>query len=180
MRLFIALGVGSPLSDAIAAMRGSLAGVRWVDPATCHVTLRFLGEVSGRDRLEDIDMALSAIRAPAVLLRPEAPGVFQQDGGQQTLWIGVERNAPLLHLHRKVDTALRRSAGLAIERRRFVPHITIGAIAVPAPDRLAPWLARWSALPLPPVEVRRLTLFRSLRGFDEPVYESLAEYDLAG
>lgn len=179
MRLFIALGVGSPLSDAIAAMRGSLAGVRWVDPATCHVTLRFLGEVSGRDRLDEIDMALSAIRAPSIILRPEAPGVFQRDDGRQTLWIGIERSDPLLHLHRKVDTALRRSAGMEIERRRFMPHITIGTITSPAPDLLASWLARWSPLPLPPVEVPRLTLFRSLRGPDEPVYESLAEYDLA-
>ncbi|MFW7267037.1 RNA 2',3'-cyclic phosphodiesterase [Gluconacetobacter sp. Hr-1-5] len=180
MRLFIALGVGSPLSDAIAAMRGSLAGVRWVDPATCHVTLRFIGEISGRDRLEDLDMALSAIRAPAVRLQPEAPGIFEQEDGRQTLWIGIERSAPLLHLHRKVDTALRRAAGLAIERRRFLPHVTIGTIATPSPDRLAPWLARWSALPLPPVEIPRLTLYQSLRGPDEAVYESLAEYDLAG
>ncbi|MBB2167784.1 RNA 2',3'-cyclic phosphodiesterase [Gluconacetobacter aggeris] len=179
MRLFIALDVGSPLREAIAAMRGSLAGVRWVDPATYHVTLRFIGEVSGRDRLEDIDMALSAMRAPAVRLQPTAPGIFEQDGGRQTLWIGIERSAALLHLHRKVDTAMRR-AGLPVERRRFVPHVTIGTIATPSPDMLAPWLARCSTLPLQPVDVPRLTLFRSLRGPDEPIYENLAEYDLAG
>ncbi|GAA4481943.1 RNA 2',3'-cyclic phosphodiesterase [Gluconacetobacter asukensis] len=180
MRLFIALDIGSPLREAIAAMRGSLAGVRWVDPATYHVTLRFIGEVSGRDRLEDIDMALSAIRAPSVRLQPTAPGIFEQDGGRQTLWIGIERSPALLHLHRKVDTAMRRAAGLAVERRRFVPHVTIGTIATPSPDMLAPWLARWSTLPLQPVDIPRLTLFRSLRGPDEPIYESLAEYDLAG
>ncbi|MBB2204523.1 RNA 2',3'-cyclic phosphodiesterase [Gluconacetobacter takamatsuzukensis] len=179
MRLFIALDVASPLRDAIGAMRGSLAGVRWADPATYHVTLRFLGDVTGRDRLEDIDIALSALRAPAVLLQPEAPGIFEQDG-RQTLWIGIARSPALLHLHRKVDTAMRRAAGLAIERRRFVPHVTIGTIAAPSPDLLAPWLARWSALPLPAVAVPRLTLFRSHRGPDQPVYESLAEYDLDG
>ncbi|GBQ30811.1 RNA 2',3'-cyclic phosphodiesterase [Gluconacetobacter sacchari] len=179
MRLFVALDVGSPLREAIAALRGSLAGVSWVDPATYHVTLCFLGEVSGRNRLEDIDMALSAIRAPAIDLMPGPPGVFEQGSGRQSLWVGIARTAPLLHLHRKVETAMRR-ADFAIERRRFHPHVTIGALAAPAPEMLAAWLARWSALPLPPVEIPRLTLFRSLRGPDQASYEPIVEYDLAG
>lgn len=180
MRLFIALDVGSPLRETIASLRGSLADVRWTDPATYHVTLRFIGEVSGRDRLEDIDMALSALRAPPQRLLPGAPGVFEQDGDRQTLWIGMERTAPLLHLHRKVDTAIRRTAGLAIERRRFVPHVTIGTLEAPSPALLTSWLARWAAPSFPPIDVPRLTLFRSLRGPDDVMYENLTEYDLTG
>jgi RNA 2',3'-cyclic 3'-phosphodiesterase len=178
MRLFVAFEIAPQLRDAIAVLRGSLADVRWADPLSYHLTLRFIGEVRDRARLEDIHHALMALRAPACTLAPEAPWVCEQDGGRDRLWIGVARSDPLIHLHRKIDSALRRAAGLPVERRRFVPHITIGSAARLPPATLSAWLAQWSMVPLPPASATHLTLFQSLRGPDQPVYEPLAEYPL--
>ncbi|GBQ84403.1 2'-5' RNA ligase [Gluconacetobacter johannae DSM 13595] len=179
MRLFVALEIASPLREAIAALRGSLPDVRWVDPESYHLTLRFIGEVRGRPGQEDIHHALSAIRAPACLLIPEPPGLFEQDGGQDTLWVGIARTDPLLHLQKKIDTALRRAAGLQVERRRFLPHVTIGSCPRRPDGRMSAWLAHYAATPLPAVEATHVTLFRSLRGAGHPVYEPLAEYPFA-
>ncbi|ACI50058.1 2'-5' RNA ligase [Gluconacetobacter diazotrophicus PA1 5] len=178
MRLFVAIEIVPPLRDAIASLRGSLAGVRWTDPLSYHLTLRFIGDVRDRARQEDIHHALMAIRAPTCTLSPQGPGVFEQEGGLDRLWIGVARSDPLMHLQRKVDTAIRRAAGLQVERRRFLPHVTIGSVARPPPPVMSAWLTQWGTVPPPPADATHFTLFRSLRGPDQPLYDPLAEYPL--
>ncbi|NVN10642.1 RNA 2',3'-cyclic phosphodiesterase [Nguyenibacter vanlangensis] len=190
MRLFVAFEIGPPLRDAMAALRGSLGGVRWTEPETYHLTLRFIGEVRERARQEEIHHALAAIRAPSCLLVPEGPGLFAHGEGRDTLWIGIARTDALMHLQRKIDTALTR-AGIAIaDRRKFIPHVTIGTLPRQFPETTPPaaqstthstalsaWMARWGATPLPPLEAAQFTLYRSVRGAGQPVYVPLADYD---
>ncbi|MBB2201799.1 RNA 2',3'-cyclic phosphodiesterase [Gluconacetobacter tumulisoli] len=179
MRLFVALEIVSPLREAIAALRGSLPDIRWADPETYHLTLRFIGEVPSRPAQEDIHHALSAIHARPCPLIPEPPGLFEQNGGQGMLWVGIARTDPLLHLQKKIDTALRRSAGVPVERRRFLPHVTIGAGPRLPDGTMSAWLAHYARTPLPTMQATRFTLFQSLRGAGRPVYEAMAEYPFA-
>lgn len=178
MRLFIALGIPHPLSELLNGLRGSLAEVNWMPPETYHLTLRFLGEVTDRHLMEDIHYALSTIHAPAFDLFPDAPGLFERPASPAVLWMGVARNDSLLHLQRKIDTAMRR-VGLAERRRRFVPHITLGTIPYPDPSRLAPWLQRQAPLNSSPTRIRTFSLYNSLRGKETPTYEVLEDYPLS-
>ncbi|WP_075594989.1 RNA 2',3'-cyclic phosphodiesterase [Novacetimonas hansenii] len=178
MRLFIALGIPHPLSTRLATLRGSLAEVNWVPPETYHLTLRFIGEVTDRHMMEDIHHALSAIHAPAFDLLADAPGLFERPGAPATLWMGIVRNDSLLHLQRKVDTAMRR-VGLGERHRRFVPHITLGSIPSPDATRLATWLGRHAMVGGDATAIRTFSLYRSLRGKESPAYEVLEDYDLS-
>ncbi|MBY4639375.1 RNA 2',3'-cyclic phosphodiesterase [Gluconacetobacter entanii] len=178
MRLFIALGIPHPLSARLAELRGSLAEVNWVPPETYHLTLRFIGEVTDRHLMEDIHHALSAIRAPSFDLLADGPGLFERPAAPATLWMGVVRNESLLHLQRKVDTAMRR-VGLDDRRRRFVPHITLGSIPHPDPARLAPWLGRHGLADGAATTIEAFSLYSSLRGKESPVYEVLEDYTLS-
>src|SRR3546814_4266599 len=63
MRLFVALALPDHLRSRLAELCSGLPGARWVAPENLHLTLRFIGEVDGRDA-EDIDVALSGIRLP--------------------------------------------------------------------------------------------------------------------
>ena len=62
-RLFTGLEIPPAVAQSLSMMRGGLPGARWIDPENYHVTLRFIGEVDGRDA-NMIDDALSAISAP--------------------------------------------------------------------------------------------------------------------
>src|SRR5688572_15582573 len=69
MRLFVALALPDDIRWQLRLICGGLAGAgRWVPPENFHITLRFLGEVDGRDS-EYVDAALAGIRAPRFSLR---------------------------------------------------------------------------------------------------------------
>lgn len=68
MRLFVALSLPEPVREALSALANGLPGARWVPPENMHLTLRFIGEVDGRDA-RDVDDALAAIRMPGFDLK---------------------------------------------------------------------------------------------------------------
>ena len=66
MRLFVALDLPAATRTRLYWVAGGLPGARWVPPENYHVTLRFIGELPGY-RAEEVDHALSGVRAPAFL-----------------------------------------------------------------------------------------------------------------
>src|ERR1700742_2502474 len=101
MRLFVALALPEAVAQSLMLIQGGVPGARWQRRDQLHLTLRFIGEVDGRDAAM-LDDALSAIQVPAFDLQLHAVGQF---GGKQihSLWTGVRKNAALEHLQRKVD-----------------------------------------------------------------------------
>src|SRR5436190_18749054 len=104
MRLFVALPIPGPVAERLLLMQGGVPGARWQSREQLHLTLRFIGEVDGRDA-RAIDDALAGIDAPAFDLQLHGVGQF---GSKQprTLWAAARKNALLEHLARKVDTAI--------------------------------------------------------------------------
>ena len=77
IRLFVAVPLPQAIQDRVAQLCWGLANARWVDPENLHVTLRFIGEVE-ESRFEDIDLALSAVRAPAFQLKLRGVDLLRQ------------------------------------------------------------------------------------------------------
>ena len=76
MRLFVALDLPWMLRERLSMLAGSgLPGARWVPPENYHLTLRFIGETPGH-RAEDIDDALSGLRARGFPLTLERSGIL--------------------------------------------------------------------------------------------------------
>lgn len=129
MRLFVAIALPDSVAGSLLHLEIGVPGARWSTREQLHLTLRFIGEVDGRDALA-IDDALSAIAAPGFALQLKGVGEF---GGKnpRALWAGVAPNQALLHLQRKIETALQR-IGQEAEQRKFTPHVTLARLkAVP-------------------------------------------------
>ena len=136
MRLFVALDLPWVVRERLSLMAGSgIPGARWVSPDNYHLTLRFIGETQAH-RAEDVDLALAGIRARRFALALAGVGTFTKGGRMTSLWVGIERNVQLDHLQNKIETALQR-IGLAPERRRFSPHVTLARLDNPLEARLA-------------------------------------------
>ena len=177
MRLFVALEVPWQLRERLALMAGSgIPGARWVSPENYHLTLRFIGETQAH-RAEDIDLALSAIRARSFVLHLNGVGTFIKGGRVTGLWVGVERNPQLDHLQNKIETALQR-AGVEPERRRFTPHVSLARLDNAVESKLAAYVQANNLFRAEPMEVGHFTLFSSQLGKGQAAYTAEVEYEL--
>ncbi|MDP7241246.1 MAG: RNA 2',3'-cyclic phosphodiesterase [Rhodospirillales bacterium] len=174
MRLFIAISLPEPVRDALSELRSGLPGARWVEPEAMHLTLRFLGELDA-DQAEDIDAALTAIRAPAFDLDISGIGSFQSRRRVRSLWAGVRRSEPLAHVQGKVESAVVR-AGLEPESRKFKPHITLARLKKTPLGHVGAYMETHDTFAVAPFSVAAFTLMRSHLNRDGPHYEVLAEY----
>ncbi len=176
MRLFVALELPPHVGEQVAMLAGGVPGARWVKPENYHLTLRFIGEQPAH-RAEEIDAALMALRGRAFRLAFAGVGTFEKAGRSTALWLGVERNEALERLRAKIETALQR-AGLAPERRRFMPHVSLARLDGVAEPRLASYVQAHNLFRTEPVEVGHFTLFSSWPGNEQPVYTAEVEYAL--
>lgn len=176
VRLFVAL---FPPADVIDDLRVhldavDLPGVRRELPERWHVTLQFLGEVSG-----PVHDALVA-ELPAVVHRHPALRLSLGGGGQfgeRVLWSGVRGELAAL---RALAADLRAGAvrcgvaGSATDDRPYRPHLTVGkGIVAPATGLLHDHSG-------PMWTVREVHLVRSVTGPDGVLrYSVLATWPLA-
>jgi RNA 2',3'-cyclic 3'-phosphodiesterase len=133
VRTFVALPISTALSAALEAWLARTPlrrrGVAWNRPEQWHFTLAFLGEISE----DGVSRAVAASRAVASETREFSlclgdPGAFPPRGAARVLWLGVAQGAEALtFLQRRLAERLR-EAGLALETREFVPHLTLGRV----------------------------------------------------
>lgn len=177
MRLFAALSLPDALCDQLSRMTLGLPGARQVPAENIHLTLRFIGEVPPHVA-EDIDAAFCTLRGRGFTLELSGIGCSERNLRPVAVWAGVSRNPALEHLQNKIETALQR-AGLAPERRRFQPHVTVARLDATPQDKLAAWVQANSLFRAPAVRVDHFTLFSSRLGKEQSVYTAEADYALA-
>jgi RNA 2',3'-cyclic 3'-phosphodiesterase len=178
IRLFAALRPPSAVRDALADLMDGVPGARWQDDEQLHLTLRFIGEVDER-QADDLAAALAGIAAPAPTMALSGVGSFGDRGRPHSLWAGVAPRDPLTHLHRKVDQACVR-AGVAPERRAFLPHITVARLSrgLGERDAIEAWLARHAGLASQPFTCPHLVLYQSILGRSGAQYEPVLRWPL--
>lgn len=177
MRLFVAIDLPWALRQRVAMLSGAgIPGARWVPPDNYHITLRFIGETPAY-RAEEIDQALTALRARRFELTLAGLGTFAKSGRSTALWVGVERNERLDLLQSKIETALQR-IGLEPERRRFAPHVSLARLDNAVEGKLAAFVQANNLFRAEPVTVGHFTLFSSLLGKEQSVYTPEVEYAL--
>lgn len=116
----------------------ALPALRWVDPASIHLTLAFLGELDA----ERLALAMEAARVathdfPSFDYRLTALSVFGSPLQPRTIWMGIQdqpiaqlHGFPLQQLHHVLNRELARRA-FDIEKRPFSPHITLARVKQP-------------------------------------------------
>ena len=178
MRLFVALALPDNIRWQLRLLSGGLAGaMRWVPPENLHITLRFLGEVDGRDA-HYVDAALAGIRAPRFSLRLKGVDAFTSSQRVKAVYAGVEKQPALQHLHDKVESAVVR-AGMEPDGQKFVPHVTLTRPKDTPFNKLQHYLAEHSLFKTEPFEVTHFTLYSSEMGSEQSVYTALRSYALS-
>ena len=172
IRLFFGLELPGELRARIGALAGGIDRARFVEPDDLHITLRFIGEVD-EATLQDIVLAADAIRFEPVPVRLVGAGHFESRSRVNAVWLGVEPCAALLALRGRIEAALAR-CGLAPERRRFKPHVTVARLNRARPAEIRHWLAANTMFRAVPFMARQFVLFSSAPGRSFPLYT--AEY----
>lgn len=133
IRTFVAIdlesGIRQRVARAIEKLRPIAPMVKWVEPTTLHLTLKFLGDVSDRDLYSVCKRAanLAAEHRPFQLVCREL-GAFPKPQRPRVIWIGVEEvTGELVSLQHQLEKAMG-ELGFVQELRPYQPHITIGRI----------------------------------------------------
>ncbi len=179
IRCFAALPLPATIEARLLAAQAAIPVGRAVDPDGLHVTLAFFGEQE-EPVVEDLHHALAEIRAEPVPVAIDGLGMF---GGREprTLHAVVRPDPALAHLAARVRSAAE-TAGIALRRERFRPHVTLARFAAPPAGEDAAALHRYvethAGLRAGPVAADAFGLWRSRLGKAGAHYEMLADYPL--
>ena len=178
-RLFVALRPPPEIRALLIAAMGGVPRARWQDDEQLHLTLRFIGEVD-RPQAEDIAAALGQVHAEAPEIAIAGVGRFDKAGRTDSIWAGVTPRQPVAELHARVDRALAQ-AGVAPDRRAFLPHITLARLprTAGAEAAIARFVAERAGLSSAPFTPAALLLFESRLGHEGARYEAVARYPFA-
>ena len=175
-RLFVGIELPEELRRRMVMIQTGVERAKWVAEENLHLTLRFIGEVSG-DVASDVAEALSTVHAAPFLLTVDGAGHFESRKRVRALWLGIERSDALNGLRDRIESALVR-AGLEPERRKFKPHITIARLNDGSPGMAREWLASNTMFRAIPFTVEKFVLFSSHLSREKAIYTVQAEYPL--
>ncbi len=158
LRLFIAISLPeswtAALHSASAVLRKHSLHGSFTRRENFHLTLAFLGNLASPAPAQK---AMSAVEAAPFILRATAPGRFCRPDGD-VWWVGIAPCPGLSALQRELCIRLR-AAGLSVEERPFIPHLTLGR-RVTVQDSFSPRLLE-SVLPSLEVPVDSFSLMQS-------------------
>ncbi len=166
MRLFIAINFNSDTKARLLALRDELRSHathgNFSLPENLHLTLAFLGECNSKQTAA-AKAAMDSLRFESFNLIVERVGRFKRNGGN-VFWAGVREDKPLLDLQRDLTENLI-SAGFALDKRRYSPHVTLGREVV----------ADWSPLRIEAFgdTVSSIDLMKSERIHDKLTYTAI-------
>lgn len=165
--------------------RGVDLSVKWVNPKSIHLTLKFLGNIS-QAKVSQITDTLTTVTkniSPFSLELGEL-GVFPNLRRPRVVWVGLDGDVDkLISLQKKVDVALE-ALGFARESRPFKAHLTLGRVKERGgrgvQNDLSKLLANASPENRCRFEVNGVSLMKSQLTPQGAIYTRLALADLQG
>ena len=134
VRSFIAIELPDELKLELSHLEarlesGKQPGIKWVDPYSIHLTLKFLGNIAV-DRIKEITEAMDAAAQgiPPFHLEVKDLGVFPNLKRVQVVWVGISGEIDKLNqLQKQLESNLARLR-FAPESRPFTPHLTLARL----------------------------------------------------
>jgi len=146
LRTFIAIDLSDAVRAALAGVQRDLQravpsrSVRWVQIASIHLTLKFLGDTPS-GRIKEVEEALIAAAAEAApfSFALQGLGCFPDTRRPRVVWVGLSEPAGHLRALWQAVEAHVAPLGWPTEPRGFQPHLTLGRVQqhVQGPGRLA-------------------------------------------
>jgi len=134
VRSFIAIELPDELKQGLTQLEAQLKmgkqpWVKWVDPYSIHLTLKFLGSIAV-DRIGEITKAMEeAVQGISPFhLEAKDLGVFPNLRQVQVIWVGISGEVDKLsQLQQHLESNLA-CLGFAPESRPFTPHLTLARL----------------------------------------------------
>jgi 2'-5' RNA ligase len=134
IRSFIAIELPGEVKAALAKLQTQLraagsAPIKWVEPGSIHLTLKFLGDVD----IEITGKITAALEEATRGIHPfaigvEGLGVFPNMRRVQVIWVGLTGELEKLSgLQKRIEASLV-PLGFAVEGRPFAPHLTLARV----------------------------------------------------
>jgi len=185
-RIFIAVSISKEMQQyakqAIGILRPLADNIKWVSPENLHWTLQFLGDVDDT-QLHAVCQRVAAATADQDVFSLTSCGVgaFPSVKQPRILWLGAEQGSDqLIQLQDRIEAAMA-DLGFHAERRRFVPHLTLGRVGSgrDGGTQLAERLAKMADFVGGTTTVDEVTVFASELGRDGPTYHIVSRAPLA-
>ncbi len=134
IRAFIAIELPDELKVKLRQLGAGLPArqatwLKWVDPDSIHLTLKFLGNIPA-DRTDEILLAMEKAtrEVPSFQLEVKDLGVFPNPKRVQVAWVGISGEIDKLGpLQQRLESNLA-LLGFAPETRPFTPHLTLARV----------------------------------------------------
>lgn len=134
IRSFIAIELPDELKQELSRLEdrlksGNQPPVKWVDPYSIHLTLKFLGNIS-IDKIGEITGAMEeAARGISPFhLEVSGLGAFPNLKRVQVVWVGLGGEiSRLSQLQKRIESNLA-PLGFTAESRAFTPHLTLARV----------------------------------------------------
>jgi len=134
IRAFIAVELPGELKQELAALETQLKKnsppvVKWVDPESIHITLKFLGETSDAV-IDELLLAMEESVAGVSPFKLEVGkiGAFPAVDRPQVIWVGISGDMEKLAQLQKNLEQNTEQLGFKRESRPFSPHLTLGRV----------------------------------------------------
>lgn len=178
IRTFIAVEFPDKFIPEIEKIESVLdtPGIKLVEPAQVHITLKFLGDIS-EDNVEPITSALSQVSCKPFEARIKGVGVFPKPAYIKVIWLGAEGDFEALH--GEVERVL---APFGFEKDdKFSPHATLARVKqLRDKAALLEKIKKLEDIDLGTMNVDSITLKKSTLTPQGPIYETLREIRLKG
>lgn len=132
-RCFVAVDLPDKVKEALAAMQEELkvwpGSVKWVEQRNFHLTLKFLGDITG-PVIKEVQSALEKAAGPhtCFTVYMTGAGAFPSVRNPRVIWAGIDDPGRKLgKLWTDIERVLVKN-GFEPEKKSFSPHLTLGRV----------------------------------------------------
>jgi len=186
VRSFIAIELPDELKEGLVQLQAQLrlgqpTSVKWVDPYSIHLTLKFLGNIAvgSTQAIEEAAQGMSPFH-----LEVKGLGVFPNLKRVQVAWVGLGGEvSKVSKLQQRIESNLV-PLGFTAESRLFTPHLTLARLR----DRVLPdererfgqLIANTRFEAVHTIRVDSINLMRSQLTREGAIYSQLSSVALKG
>jgi len=188
IRTFIAIELPETVKSALAQIQDELKRemytcVKWVNPCSIHLTLKFLGEVE-KTKIQSISTVVKEASLPSkpFKLSIDKSGVFPNMRRPRVIWAGIVGELDALNtLQQSIENQLV-PLGFPLEKRRFSPHLTLGRVkdgtSLQDCSRLGQSVSSLKIVSKPVFEICSVSFMQSVLSREGATYSCLASIAL--
>jgi RNA 2',3'-cyclic 3'-phosphodiesterase len=184
IRSFIAIPLNAEIISRIEKIQKELkalsADVKWVNPKSIHLTLKFLGNIeegSIETIAQGIQNGIKGFKPWSVAVKNM--GAFPSLKSPRVVWVGIDdQDGQLVRLQNQIEKEMSK-LGFEEEKRKFSAHLTLGRVRSPkGKDELVKYLLDERERVFEEIKVDQVILFKSELKPTGAVYTVLKEFAL--